>query len=68
MIDRGMALIRAHRGLMIKSVAVRGLLTLIALIPPYVTKILIDNVYPSKSVSLLEFVLVFNAGVAVMTG
>ena len=53
---------------MIKSVAVRGLLTLIALIPPYVTKILIDNVYPSKSVSLLEFVLVFNAGVAVMTG
>ncbi len=51
-----------------KSVAVSGLLALIALIPPYVTKILIDNVYPSKSVSLLEFVLVFNAGVAVMTG
>ena len=51
-----------------KSVAVSGLLALIALIPPYVTKVLIDNVYPSKSVSLLEFVLVFNAGVAVMTG
>ena len=51
-----------------KSVAVSGLLALIALIPPYVTKILIDNVYPSKSVSLLEFVLIFNASVAVMTG
>ena len=51
-----------------RSIAVSGLLALIALIPPYVTKILIDNVYPSKSVSLLEFVLVFNAGVAVMTG
>ena len=68
MINRGIALIRAHRGLMMRSVAVSGLLALIALIPPYVTKILIDNVYPSKSVSLLEFVLVFNAGVAIMTG
>ena len=68
MIGKGFTLIQAYKGLMIRSVAVSGLLALIALIPPYVTKILVDSVYPSKSVSLLEFVLVFNAGVAVMTG
>lgn len=68
MIGKGFTLIQAYKGLMMRSVAVSGLLALIALIPPYVTKVLIDNVYPSKSVSLLEFVLVFNAGVAVMTG
>ena len=68
MIGKGFTLIQAYKGLMIRSVAVSGLLALIALIPPYVTKILVDNVYPSKSISLLEFVLVFNAGVAVMTG
>ncbi len=68
MIGKGFTLIQAYKGLMIRSVAVSGLLALIALIPPYVTKILIDDVYPSKSVNLLEFVLVFNVGVAVMTG
>lgn len=56
-----LSLMRGHRKMIVQTLCVSAFLILFSLLPPYFTKILIDNVYHTKDANLLYVVLVSTA-------
>ena len=61
-------LLRSYWSHVGQSIAVGVILVLFTLPGPYVTKLLIDNVYPNSDASLLQFVLLSSASLTVFSG
>jgi ABC-type bacteriocin/lantibiotic exporter with double-glycine peptidase domain len=61
-------LVRPYWRLLTKSVALGLLLTLAGLIAPYFSKLLFDEVYPTRDVNLLHVVVAFSAALGVLNG
>jgi ABC-type bacteriocin/lantibiotic exporter with double-glycine peptidase domain len=55
---RLMALVRPYWGSLVRSVLLGVLIALVGMVPPYLSKLLIDEVYPSKDVMLMEVLVV----------
>lgn len=51
-------LMRRHRKMITQALAINLFLTIFSILPPYFTKILIDEVYPNKDHNLLHLVLI----------
>ena len=61
-------MLRGHRRMIVQSIGVNLFMTLISLIPPYLTKILIDNVYPNQDEHLLYIVLILTVLISIFSG
>ena len=61
-------MLRGHRRMIVQSIGVNLFMILISLIPPYLTKILIDNVYPNQDEHLLYIVLILTVLVSIFSG
>lgn len=65
---RLLGMLRPYWRHIIQSVLAGVLLSVLAIPGPYITKLLIDEVYPGRDVSLLHFVLFAGAAVSVSLG
>ena len=61
-------LLRPYWGYMAQSLLVGVMVMFFSIPGPYITKLLIDNVYPHRDFSLLFFVLVLGAAVSIALG
>ena len=61
-------LVRNHRRMIAQALAVNLFLTLFAILPPYFTKILIDEVYPNEDHNLLHLVLILTLVATLFSG
>ena len=68
-------LVREHRKMIVQALVVNLFLTIFAILPPYFTKILIDEVYPNKDHDLLHLLLIltlaatlFSRTISTLTG
>ena len=62
---RLLVMIRAYWRRLVVGILVGVFMTVFALVPPYMTKLLVDNVYVTKDVSLLVFILLVSLSVTV---
>ncbi len=62
---RLMALLRPYWGSLVRSILLGLVIGLVGMTPPYLSKLLIDEVYPSKDVMLMEVLVVGLLAVAV---
>lgn len=67
-VARILKLLRPYWRYLVQSLAVAVLLTCLSLPGPYLTKLLIDGVYPQQDYGLLYFVLAVGAGLSLLTG
>lgn len=61
-------MLRGHRRMIVQSIGVNLFMILISLIPPYLTKILIDNVYPNQDEHLLYIILILTVLISIFSG
>ena len=54
--------------MIVQSIGVNLFMILISLIPPYLTKILIDNVYPNQDEHLLYIILILTVLISIFSG
>ena len=62
-----LSLLRGHRKMIVQTLFVSAFLILFSLLPPYFTKVLIDNVYHTKDANLLYIVLVSTALISIFS-
>jgi ABC-type bacteriocin/lantibiotic exporter with double-glycine peptidase domain len=62
---RLMALLRPYWGSLVRSILLGLVIGLVGMVPPYLAKLLIDEVYPSKDVMLMEVLVVGLLAIAV---
>ena len=62
-----LSLMRGHRKMIMQTLCVSAFLILFSLLPPYFTKVLIDNVYHTKDANLLYVVLVSTALISIFS-
>ena len=61
-------MLRGHRRMIVQSIGVNLFMILVSLIPPYLTKVLIDNVYPNQDEHLLYIVLILTVLISIFSG
>ena len=62
-----LSLLRGHRKMILQTLFVNAFLIFFSLLPPYFTKVLIDNVYHTKDANLLYVVLVSTAFISIFS-
>ena len=62
-----LSLLRGHRKMIVQTLFVNAFLIFFSLLPPYFTKVLIDNVYHTKDANLLYVVLVSTAFISIFS-